>query len=213
MRSLPLSVVLGASAALGLACDLVTPGALVQQAAVVQAAAEQPPAAEEPTTGGPCEGFRQPGCVQTGCPEGQVCQKGPECVPSLCNCDAQTGQTICSLDCGGGTCVDAAAQCQPVLCKLLCPFGFDTDERGCEICQCKQEPRCACVRDEDCVKVVGGCCPCQLGGSELAIGSDCLDLLAQCPVPPDEVPCIAIDQCTSKVARCVAGECVLQNTL
>ncbi|MFZ6182961.1 hypothetical protein [Nannocystis pusilla] len=210
MRSLPWSVVLSAAA---LACDVLPSGVVVQAAAEAVPVAAQPTEVDTAPAGGPCEGFQQPGCVQSGCPEGQVCQKGPQCVPSLCACDPQTGQTTCSLDCGGGVCVDAAAQCQPVLCKLLCPFGFDTDGRGCEVCQCKQPPRCACVDDEDCTKVVGGCCPCNLGGRELAIATDCVDRLVQCPVPPDEVPCVAIDQCTAKVARCVAGECVLQNSL
>ncbi|WAS97735.1 hypothetical protein [Nannocystis punicea] len=209
MRSLPLSVVLCAAA---LACDILPPGVAVRAAQAVPVAAETN-AADTATTGDLCEGFTQPGCVQTGCPEGQVCQQGLQCVPSLCNCDPQTGQTICSLDCGGGVCVDAASQCEPVLCKLLCPFGFATDDRGCEVCQCKQEPRCGCVDDEDCTKVVGGCCPCSLGGRELAIAHDCVDQLVQCPVPPDQVPCVAIDECTTKVARCVAGECVLQNSL
>ncbi|MDC0674130.1 hypothetical protein [Nannocystis radixulma] len=210
MRSLPLAVVL-LGAALGPACDVLPPGVPVRTAQVPLVPAN--PGEDTDVAEDPCEGFRQPGCVQTGCPEGQVCQKGQECVPSLCSCDPATGQSVCSLDCGGGTCVDVAAVCEPVPCTLLCPFGFQRDERGCEICRCRTEPRCGCTDDEDCQKVVPGCCPCDLGGHEMAIANDCVDQLAQCPVPPDEVPCIAIDQCTAKVARCVAGECVLQNSL
>jgi len=215
MRSLPLSLLLAAS--LGWGCDVQPPGVPVRAAEVLPAVAVADTAEDTVTTAitmeDPCAGFQQPGCVQTGCPEGQVCQKGPDCVPTLCSCDPETGQSICSLDCGGGTCVAAAALCEPVPCTLLCPFGFRRDERGCEMCQCRSEPRCGCVADEDCQKVVAGCCPCELGGMELAIANDCVEQLAQCPVPPDEVPCLAFDQCTAKVARCVAGECVLQNSL
>jgi hypothetical protein len=174
---------------------------------------EEEPPEEDTGVVDPCEDFQQPGCVNTGCPEGQVCERGRECVPTLCACDPRTGQSICSLDCGGGTCVDEGAQCEPLACRVLCPFGFVRDERGCEVCQCNPSPRCGCVTDEDCVKVVGGCCPCELGGAEVAIASECLDRLAQCPVPPDQVPCMAVDVCTDKVARCVAGECALQSQI
>jgi hypothetical protein len=39
-------------------------------------------------------------------------------------------------------------ECEPVLCELFCPHGFATDERGCEICACR-EPESDCR--------VGGC--------------------------------------------------------
>ena len=29
------------------------------------------------------------------------------------------------------------AQCNPVLCLLYCPLGYEEDDRGCTICQCK----------------------------------------------------------------------------
>ena len=29
------------------------------------------------------------------------------------------------------------AQCNPVLCFLYCPLGYEEDDRGCTICQCK----------------------------------------------------------------------------
>ncbi len=52
-----------------------------------------------------CAGFTPPGCVQSGCAEGQVCDRTVGCVPSQCECDPSTGQVICTDDCGGGTCV------------------------------------------------------------------------------------------------------------
>lgn len=219
MRSQPRSLLVGlfVSMAWGAACDVPEAVAVAQPPApAVQAPDEAAPGPQAPLdeqAAGPCEGFRQPGCVQTGCPEGQVCRIGQECVPTLCSCDPETGQSICSLDCGGGTCVDASRQCPPSACRLLCTWGRERDDDGCEVCRCQEAPRCACTGDDDCMKVVTGCCPCSTGGTELAIAKDCADRLAQCPVPPEEVPCVAFNRCTKKVAACVAGECRLQNAL
>ena len=52
-----------------------------------------------------CADFTPPGCVQSGCPQGQVCDTTVGCVPSICACDPATGGIICTADCGGGTCV------------------------------------------------------------------------------------------------------------
>ena len=52
-----------------------------------------------------CADFTQPGCIQDGCPEGQVCDPTVGCNPSYCACDPETGGVICTDDCGGGTCV------------------------------------------------------------------------------------------------------------
>lgn len=30
--------------------------------------------------------------------------------------------------------------CDPIECDLHCPFGFKTDEKGCEICECRDAP-------------------------------------------------------------------------
>ena len=52
-----------------------------------------------------CEGFEAPGCTQSGCPAGHVCDPTVGCNPSYCGCDAATGDILCTDDCGGGTCV------------------------------------------------------------------------------------------------------------
>lgn len=207
-----------ALAAVGVACDIVF--ARMQQPVEVEPVEqEQPPVlpvvpeVEEAPAPGPCEGFVQPGCVQAGCPEGQVCQQGPDCVPSLCTCDPVSGETTCSLDCGGGRCVDAAEQCQPLACRLMCPFGFLKDDRGCALCECAERPRCGCEGDEDCIKAVPGCCPCSNGGAEMAIAAACAPELAQCPISPGQVPCLPYNVCSDRVPACVGGECVLQNPI
>jgi hypothetical protein len=164
----------------------------------------------ETTTGGNiCEGFEQPGCIDKGCPEGQECNFEVDCVPSACTCDEESQQVICTPDCGGGTCVDAAL-CDPVACDLFCEFGFQKDEMGCEICACNPPPGCGCQADADCVKASPGCCSCNMGGAEVAVAAACLDQLEPCPLPPDQVACPAVYLCTDALAVCVQGQCVLQ---
>lgn len=154
---------------------------------------------------GLCGDFVPPGCVQSGCPENKMCDTQEGCNPSGCDCDPQTGEVICTPDCGGGTCVCAKPDCD-----LVCEFGFETDEDGCGICQCKQAPDCACDSDDDCIKASPGCCSCSMGGSEVAIATACIDQLEKCPLPPDEVVCPAVYLCTDAQAVCVQGACVLQ---
>lgn len=62
----------------------------------------------EPTD--PCAYFVQPGCVQTGCKSGYVCDTTVGCVPSACSCDPLTGDIICTADCSGGTCVPVSGE-------------------------------------------------------------------------------------------------------
>lgn len=162
------------------------------------------------TTGGStgpglCDDFVPPGCVQSGCPDNMMCDTREGCHPSSCDCDPQTGDVICTADCGGGTCVCAKPDCD-----IACEFGFETDEDGCAICQCKEGPDCACDSDDDCIKASPGCCSCNMGGSEVAIAKACIDQLEKCPLPPEDVLCPAVYLCTDAQAVCVQGACVLQ---
>lgn len=154
---------------------------------------------------GLCDDFVPPGCVQSGCPDNKMCDTEEGCNPSSCDCDPQTGDVICTADCGGGTCVCAKPDCD-----IACEFGFEKDEDGCEICQCKQGPDCGCDSDDDCVKTSPGCCSCNMGGKEVAVAKACIDQLEKCPLPPDEVFCPAVYLCTDAQATCVQGACVLQ---
>ncbi|MDC0674129.1 hypothetical protein [Nannocystis radixulma] len=165
---------------------------------------------ETSTGGNLCDEFEQPGCIDKGCPEGQTCEIGLDCVPSACVCDPVTEQINCTPDCGGGTCV--ASLCDPVVCNLFCEFGFQKDEQGCEICACNEPPApdCGCESDADCVKASPGCCSCNMGGAEVAVATACLDQLEPCPFPPGEVVCPAVYLCTDAQAVCMQGECVLQ---
>ena len=45
------------------------------------------------------------GCARKGCPSGLVCDTAHSCKPSSCTCDTETGDWICTRDCGGGVCV------------------------------------------------------------------------------------------------------------
>ncbi|XP_038046743.1 multiple epidermal growth factor-like domains protein 6 [Patiria miniata] len=65
------------------------------------------------------------------------------------------GRICCSNGCGH-SCVEG---CRPVLCRMYCPYGWDTDEEtGCEICQCTRpttELVCPVVPAQ---RPVGGIC-------------------------------------------------------
>jgi len=67
----------------------------------------------------------------------------------------------------------------------------------------------ACESNEDCVKTQAGCCPCNMGGSSVAINAHCTDeWRAQMDCPPNLV-CPAWFNCDSSSPVCAAGECKL----
>ncbi|MBL8787807.1 MAG: hypothetical protein JNJ59_23090 [Deltaproteobacteria bacterium] len=47
------------------------------------------------------------GCASKGCPSGLVCDTRQTCKPSSCTCNPESGEWICTRDCGGGVCVPA----------------------------------------------------------------------------------------------------------
>jgi hypothetical protein len=89
-----------------------------------------------------CEDPNPAGCKQTGCKAGEVCAD-VGCTPSVCGCDPQTGEWICTADCGGGTCVPAdPGTCpgpNPQGCMNKgCPDGQKCVQQGCapSVCNC-----------------------------------------------------------------------------
>jgi hypothetical protein len=68
----------------------------------------------------------------------EACGGGQFC-GGIANIPCPAGQK-CVLDGNypdaGGKCV----KCPEVMCMLYCENGFETDENGCEICKCKQDP-------------------------------------------------------------------------
>ena len=85
--------------------------------------------------GNPCEGYVEPACATTGCPQGQVCDMVAECVPGMCSCDKKTGLPVCTTNCMGGVCIPNP-QCQPFNCVMACKDGYQEDQNGCPICAC-----------------------------------------------------------------------------
>ncbi len=55
----------------------------------------------------PCPLPGPQGCLYTGCPEGQGCVVGADCIPTSCTCNEAAGW-ICTDDCVGGACQESA---------------------------------------------------------------------------------------------------------
>ncbi|XP_057316152.1 antistasin-like [Hydractinia symbiolongicarpus] len=53
--------------------------------------------------------------------------------------------------------------CSGVNCRMYCPFGFETDSNGCEICRCRTEcpPVCRIYCPNGNVKDAYGCDTCK----------------------------------------------------
>ena len=160
-----------------------------------------------------CADFEAPGCVQSGCDDGFVCGTSEGCVPSACGCDSETGEIMCTADCGGGTCVpdeDPVDLCadfdtpNPQACtEGSCPEGSTCDlTTGCQASSChcvvlEGEPHWNCTKD--CVPGVcvsdtpsDGCCDVD---KDCATGELCVhggsDLGGVCkPTPPPAFPAV-----------------------
>jgi hypothetical protein len=88
-----------------------------------------PPPGCDPSTGMECPAVCYGYCV----PAQQECFTDEDCPP---------GHACAMYDCapgtdcgGGGVCIPV---CEPVMCDLFCEFGFQVDERGCEVCKCNE---------------------------------------------------------------------------
>ncbi|XP_022109246.1 prestalk protein-like [Acanthaster planci] len=62
----------------------------------------------------------------------------------MCDNDAEcpTNQKCCSNSCGGHQCVDAEnvpVECPSMHCMMWCPYGFQRDQNGCDLCLCNQQ--------------------------------------------------------------------------
>ena len=92
-------------------------------------------------SGSACSGPHPRGCQEEGCPGGSVCavSNEPGCMPSLCDCDEQTGTWSCTADCG------------PVYsCQTPTPGCTEPDPRGCYVL--------GCPAGESCVPIISAAC-------------------------------------------------------
>jgi hypothetical protein len=131
-----------------------------------------------------CEGTTDPstlGCGNgTTCPTGMVCDPNA-CHPSLCSCDAATGDWMCTADCGQGSCVPDNGN--PVCdspdpsqgCDNGCGEGFVCDPNVCRpsSCSCSESGDWLCTKD--CGS--GGACvpktdPVTCEGTDPSLGCD-----------------------------------------
>ncbi|MEZ4226594.1 MAG: hypothetical protein R3B13_36945 [Polyangiaceae bacterium] len=89
----------------------------------------------DPNNGGAdCGGICKPktmcgGFANLPCPDGYDCVDDPDD-----SCDPNNGGADCS-----GVCIPKAG-CSPVMCELYCPYGFQKDASGCEVCKCNEPP-------------------------------------------------------------------------
>ncbi|MCB9539980.1 MAG: hypothetical protein H6704_27520 [Myxococcales bacterium] len=91
-----------------------------------------------------CEGPNPAGCASTGCPEGERCVVGDTCAPSACGCDVDSGQWLCTADCGGGVCRPDEDPCAAVRCgaNQSCEVWPETGEAYCaDTCRGRLCPR------------------------------------------------------------------------
>ena len=79
-------------------------------------------------------------------------------------------EDVCGGD-DGDDGADDGEQCGDVLCALFCEHGFKTDENGCEVCECNEQP-CGgflglpCDEGFVCVDFPGDDCDPQNGGAD-----------------------------------------------
>lgn len=135
-----------------------------------------------------CEGENPQGCVNTGCPEGEVCMAtSGRCIPSHCFCDADTGGWICTEDCGGGVCVPHDGACE------------GENPQGCHAD--------GCPAGEECVQAAGVCvpsaCACDAATGQWICTADCGGGI--CLPAPDE-PCPGENPAGCAGRGCPEGE-------
>jgi len=111
-------------------------------------------------------------CFENKCLNGKVVVPGPICTADCrqgCKCKDgyvrnNAGLCISNQECTGGS------QCQPLTCKMNCPYGFQKDAKGCDICQCSTAPApkpkcpdvmCAMYCENGFQKDANGCDICQ----------------------------------------------------
>lgn len=65
-----------------------------------------------------------------------------------------------------------------------------------------------CQTDNDCVKVLTTCCPCNMGGKEACVNKlgaeNYIKSLENCP---KDIFCAAVYNCKLEKCRCVGGKC------
>lgn len=80
---------------------------------------------------------------------------------------------------------------------------------GCPYDECEPSGVYRCETDDDCVIATPGCCPCSMGGSQVAVSRDALDDLASAQAACcRDVICIALYNCRNDLtAVCREGRC------
>jgi hypothetical protein len=162
-----------------------------------------------------CMGENPQGCLNDGCPAGQQCVFGDECTSSSCRCDEQTGQWLCTRDCGGGVCRPVEGPCGPN--PAGCAQTGCADGEACQVndgecrpsaCECDPATgRWGCTRDCN----GGSCVPAAAGnrwfltcGDPVCRGHQAQPGIARCDGQVLGDPCRAPGQQCDPVDDCNA---------
>ena len=163
-----------------------------------------------------CEAPNPAGCVQTGCPAGQMCSTDVGCAPSSCVCEPGGFSWTCTSDCGGGVCVPeetnqcTAEQVDTVDGCLTC------NEAITAVGQAKQEAKAqhdACTETADCVLAEAGTacqgdCPWAVSDAAAFVAALSGISAAYCDGYP-ELCGFATPKCAAAGVACVGGHCQL----
>ncbi|CAH1797666.1 unnamed protein product [Owenia fusiformis] len=144
------------------------------------------------------------------------------CKCKMDRCDGYTcaDDKMCTVENDKAECkpkiqVMSRGKCDPVLCKMYCEFGFESDENGCETCMCKMNPCKAspvlCPDDDR----VAGCEGC-LGNCTMSChygyktdDNDCpiCECRANPCAKPEEVCSNEMPYCVVKYNKAVCQKC------
>ena len=161
----------------------------------------------KPCGDGACADDEDPCSCPKDCPVGGG-GPGDACC-SMEDCSQPKCGPCCEVQCQDSTCTEPIWQ-EPCCWNGECEAGetFETCPQD-----CPKPSGCddlyACESDADCTKTQAGCCPCSMGGSSVAVKTDCVAAwIDQLKCPPD-LACLAWYNCDGSTPICKAGQCAL----
>ena len=156
-----------------------------------------------------CNGDENPCTCPKDCPVGDG-YAGAACCDALTDCAQPKCGPCCVVTCDDFVC-SAETWLSPCCWNGECEEGEDweTCPEDCPPPPPDCEDFSACLTDQDCVKTAAGCCPCSMGGTSLALNSECVDAYNDLLACPPDLNCIAMYNCDGSTPTCEDGKCTL----